>query len=157
MVQNVAAAAQILDSCSVRPNLQVFPVAFFSLIWSWNIYYYCLSFTSQTRQTTNYIASIAAHMHLQPCQREKSITQEALLDVLIAWWCCEMMISTDVWFSIFHANRRAWLCQLPREDSFLTYSTCLTRPDCLFESSHCLSHPGGRQILISLSREFPHF
>lgn len=37
--------------------------------------------------------------------------------------------------------------QLPWDDVFLTSTTCITRRDSLFECSHCLPHPGGRQIV----------
>lgn len=47
-----------------------------------------------------------------------------------------------------------WL-QLPWEAVFVTSTTCIIRRDFLFERSHCLSHPGGSQIVIPSSRGFP--
>jgi len=44
---------------------------------------------------------------------------------------------------------------LPREGLFTTPSPCIIRRDFLFQCSHCLSHPGGSQIVSPSSRPFP--
>lgn len=63
--------------------------------------------------------------------------------------------SISVLFRVIVCERQLTWPQFPGEAVFLTSTTCIIRRDFLFEWTHCLSHPRGRQIVIPSSRLFP--